>query len=120
MLKKLRVRRGCTVPSQLTWLSTRKSDGTQVFATTGSVDGCSVLLETQFAETCLREDIMLVLSVGGSLTPEEATGERQDFDIKLSLGAPLLILSRSCALCLLRKRILPQDSGWLKLEFSIS
>ena len=37
------MRRGCTVPIQLTWRSTKISDEAETFVTTGSVDGCSVL-----------------------------------------------------------------------------
>ena len=48
VLKKLKVRRGCTVPSPLSWPSTNKSDGTEQFTMTGLVDGCSIMLETQF------------------------------------------------------------------------
>ena len=91
MLKKLKVRRGCTVPSPLTWPSTKKSDGTKEFATTDSMDGCSVLPETQFVGTRLRVDTTLVLFVGGSLPPWGAAGERSEFNIKPPLGAPLLI-----------------------------
>ena len=67
MLNKLKVRRGCTVPSSLTWPSAKKSDGTEKFATTGSVDGCSILMETQFVGTHLSMDTTQALSVGGSL-----------------------------------------------------
>ena len=42
------VRRGCTVPSTPTWPLNKKSDGTETFATTSSVDGYSVLPETKF------------------------------------------------------------------------
>ena len=93
VLTKLKVRRGCTVPSPLTWPSTKKSDGTKEFATTDSMDGCNVLPETQFAGTRLRVDTTLVLSVGGNLPPCGAAGERSDFNIKPPLGAPLLIFS---------------------------
>ena len=41
MLKKIKVRRS-TVPNKLTWPSTKKSDDSENFVTTGSVDGCSV------------------------------------------------------------------------------
>ena len=63
--KKHIVRRGCTVPSPLTWPSTRKSDGTKEFATTDSMDGCSVLPDTKFVGTRLHMDTTRVLSVGG-------------------------------------------------------
>ena len=53
---KLEVRRGCTVPSPLSWPSTKKSDGTKEFATTDSMDCCNVLQETQFVGTRLRVD----------------------------------------------------------------
>ena len=88
------MRRGCTVPSPLTWPSTKKSDGTKEFATTDSMDGCNVLPETQFVGTRLRVDITRVLSVGGKLPPCGAAGERSEFNIKPPLGAPLLIFPR--------------------------
>ena len=63
MLKKLKVRRGCTVPSPLTWPSTNKSDGTKEFATTDSMDGCSVQAESQFVGSRMRVDTTWALSV---------------------------------------------------------
>ena len=39
VLKKLKVSRRCTVPGPMAWPSTTKSDGTEGFATTSSVDG---------------------------------------------------------------------------------
>ena len=86
MVKKFNVRRGCTVPSPLTWPSTKKSDGTETLATTGSVDGCSVLPEIQLVGTRLRVETTQVLS-----SPVGAAGEMPEFDIKLPLQAPLLI-----------------------------
>ena len=56
MLKTFKGRRMCTVPCPLIWSSTMKSDGTKKLATTGSVDGCSVLSETKFVSTSLRVD----------------------------------------------------------------
>ena len=94
MLTKLKVRRGCTVPSPLTWPSTKKSDGTKEFATTDSMDGCNVLPETQFVGTRLRVDTTRVLYVGGNLPPCGAAWERSEFNIKPPLGAPLLIFPR--------------------------
>ena len=61
--------------------------------TVGSVNGCSVLHETQFV--CLRVDITQVLYVGGSLAPMEAARERPQFNIKPPLCAPLRIFPRS-------------------------
>ena len=55
------------------------------------MDGCNVLPETQFARTRLRVDTTQVLSVGGSLPPCGAAGERSEFNTKPPLGAPLLI-----------------------------
>ena len=55
------------------------------------MDGCNVLLETQFVGTRLRVDTTRVLSVGGSLPPCGAAGERSKSNIKPPLGAPLLI-----------------------------
>ena len=67
MLKKLNVRIGCTVSRQLTWPSTKKSDDTETFATSGSVDVWSVLPETRFVGSCLCVNTTWVLSVGGVL-----------------------------------------------------
>ena len=55
------VKRGCTTPSPLTWPSTMKSDGTKMFATTGSVDGCSFLPVTKFVRTSLCMNATWVL-----------------------------------------------------------
>ena len=90
VLKKLKVRRGCTVPSRLTWPSTNKYDGIKEFATTDSMHGCNVLPETQFVRTGLRVDTTRVSSAAAPLTLWEPP-ERPEFDIKLPLGAPLLI-----------------------------
>ena len=54
------------------------------------MDSCNVLPEIQFVGTHLRVDTTQVLSVGGTLPPWGAAGERSEFDIKLPLGAPLL------------------------------
>ena len=86
MPKKSKVIRGCTVPSPLTCPSTNKSDGTNEIASTDSMDGCSVLPDTQFVETLLRVDATRALSVGGSLAPWGAAGERPMFNIKPPLG----------------------------------
>ena len=61
---------------------------------TDSMDGCNVLPETKFVGTRLRVDTTRVLSVGGSLPPYGAAGERSEFNIKPPLGAPLLIFPR--------------------------
>ena len=58
------------------------------------MDGCNDLPETQSVGTHLRVDTTRVLSVGGSLLPCGAAGERLELDIKPPLGAPLLIFSR--------------------------
>ena len=59
------------------------------------MDGCNVLLETQFVggPACAWTPHRF-LSVDGSLTPWRAAGERSEFDIKPPLGAPLLIFPR--------------------------
>ena len=62
MLKKIKVRRECTVLGPLTLPSTKRSDGTEKFTTTGSVDDCSVLPETQFVGTLLRMNTTQLLS----------------------------------------------------------
>ena len=64
MLKKLIVRRGCTVPCPLTLPSTKKSDGAKEFATTDSIDGCNVLPEIKFVGTRLHVDNTQASSVG--------------------------------------------------------
>ena len=79
VLKKFKVRRGCTVPSPLSWPSTKKFDGTEVFATTGSVDGCSILPETQFVETHLRVNTTQVLSGESSFPLWELPEKGQSF-----------------------------------------
>ena len=65
--------------------------GTERFATTGSMDGCSIQLETQFVGTCLCVDTTQVLSMGGFLPPIGAAEERPELDIKPPSGAPHLI-----------------------------
>ena len=57
------------------------------------MDGCNVLPETQFVGTRMHVDTTQVLSVGGSLHPLGAAGERSEFNIKPPLGA-LLIFHR--------------------------
>ena len=57
------------------------------------MDGCNVLPETQFVGTRLHVDTTQVLSVGGSLHPLGAAGERSECNIKPPLGA-LLIFHR--------------------------
>ena len=94
MLTKLKLRRGCTVPSPLTRPSTKKSDGTKEIATTDSMDGFNVLPETQLVGTRLRVDTTRVLSVGVNLPSCGAAGERSEFSIKPPFGAPLLIFPR--------------------------
>ena len=61
---------------------------------TNSMDGCNVLPETQFVGTRLRADTTQALSVGGSLPPCGAAGERLQINIKPHLWAPLLIFPR--------------------------
>ena len=58
------------------------------------MDGCTVQSETQLVGTRLRVDTTQVISVGGSLPPCGAAGERSDFSIKPPLVAPLLIFPR--------------------------
>ena len=65
VLKKLIVRRGCTVFSPLTWPFTKKFDGTKEFATTDSMDGWNVQPETQIVGTRLRVNTTRVLCVCG-------------------------------------------------------
>ena len=67
MLEKYKVKRGCIVPIPLAWPSTNKSDGTEVFEMTVSVDNCNILLETRFVSARLLVDTTWVLSVGSFL-----------------------------------------------------
>ena len=76
------------------------------------MDGCNVLLETQFVGTRLCVDTTRVLYVVGSLPPWGVGGERPEFNIKLPLGPQLLIFPRGYLL-----KYFPQDSGGLKSEF---
>ena len=71
MLRKLKVRMECTVPSPLTSPSTKKPDGSNEFATTDSMDGCNFLSETQFLGTRQRVDTTQALSVGVPFPPGE-------------------------------------------------
>ena len=48
MLKKIKVKKGSTVPSPLFWSDTITTDGTKKFAMTGLVDDCGILPETKF------------------------------------------------------------------------
>ena len=74
MPKKLMVRRGCIFSSPLSWPSTKKSDDTEEWMVAAS-------------HRCLRFGILLrvdttrVLSVGGSLPPWGAAGERPRFSV---------------------------------------
>ena len=109
VLKKLKVRRGCTVPSPLTWPSTKKSDSTEKLATIGSVDGCSVLPETR-----LCVDTTWVLSVWGSTMGAigEARVQHQTIFRDCTPNFSLKVISRS----FFHKGILPQDSKHLKSD----
>ena len=71
-----------------------KSDGIIEFATSDSMDGCSILPESQFVWTRLHVDTTRVLYVGGSPPHWGASGEMSEFDVKPPLRAPLLIFSR--------------------------
>ena len=94
MLRKFRVRRRCLVPRPLTCPSAKKSDCTGMFVTTGSVDGRSVLPETQFVCTRLRIDTTRALSVENSLPPMGAAEERPEVDVKPPYGDPLMSFTR--------------------------
>ena len=84
------------------------------------MDGCNVLSETQFVGTSLRMDTTWVLSVGGSLPPCGAAGERSEFNIKPPLGAPLLIFPRGCLLKSFPQVHTSARQQGLKSEFSLS
>ena len=78
-------------PQPIFCLPTKKSDGTKLSTTTGSVDGCIILPETDFVGTSLRVDTTRVSSAGGFLPPMGAAGERPVLDIKWPIRASLLI-----------------------------
>ena len=46
MLKNLKARKACTIPSPLTWPYSKKSDDTQMFATTGLAYCCNQVNRT--------------------------------------------------------------------------
>ena len=109
MQKKLKLRKGATVPSLLTWPSTNKSDGTENIATTGSVDSCSILPETQFVRT-MHGHLMDFIRRGFPILMK-ASRLRPEFHIKPPLGAPLIIFSQGYLLKSFPQRDTPQDSG---------
>ena len=117
MLKMFIVRRGCTVPNPLSWPSTKKSDGTEEFAMTGSVDGCSILPETKFVGTCLCVDTTEVFICMGFSAPMEAAGGRLEFDIKPPLGAPLMIFPQGYLLKSFQQRDTSSRQRVLKISF---
>ena len=90
MVKKFKVRRGCTAPILLTWPPAKKSDGTEELVTTGSVDGRSVLPETQFVGFRLRVDTTRALFAGGF----PSSVERPELDVSSPLGSPHQIVPR--------------------------
>ena len=102
MTENINMRRGVTVPSPLSWLSTKKSNGTEEFVTSGSL-GSSILPETQFVGTLLHTDTTQVLSAGlpfplgerpergQCLTSNTLHGSTLDFSSRLS---PEVFLTR--------------------------
>ena len=84
----------CTVPSPLARPSTKKSNGTNEFTTTDSMDGCNVLPETLFVGTRMRVDTTRVSSVRVPSPMGSCRREWSEFDIKPPFGAPLLIFPR--------------------------
>ena len=119
MLKEPNVRRGCTVPSPLTWPFTKKSDGTRTFVSNGSVDGCSVLTETQFVGICLCVDTTQVLSVEASILLTRAAGERSKFNFKPHLGAPLLIFPQGYLLKSFKRGCFCNTAGFQIIVFPL-
>ena len=93
VLKKHMVRRVAQSPVHYVGLPTKKSYGTEKFATNGSVDGCSVLTETQFVGTrlCVDTTRFCLLESPSSMG---AAGERLELDAKPPLGAPHLVFPR--------------------------
>ena len=116
VLEKLKVKRGCTVPSRQTWPSTKKPDDTETSATTGSVDGCSVMPETQFVGTRLRVDTRRILSVGCFLPPIGTIGMRPEYETKPPLWVPFLIVPR----CYLLRSFSIGDTSSRQRGFEIS
>ena len=119
-LTMLKVRRRCTVPSPLTWPSTKKSDGTKEFATTDSMDGWNVLPETQFVGTRLRVDTSRVLSAGVTFPLAELPERGQSLTSNRPYGLHSWFFLEVISWSLFHEWILPQDSGGLKSEFSLS
>ena len=76
-MKRMKVKR-VTFHCQLTWPSTMKSDGSEEFAATGSVDGIRVNPETHFIAARMYVDTTLALAIGDSFLPLGAAGERPD------------------------------------------
>ena len=120
VLMKLKVRRGCTVHSLLIWHSIKKSEDTQELTTTGSMDGCSVMPVTQFVGTRLPVDTTRVLCVGGFTSPPWELPERwQSLTFHRLWGLNSRILHEVFFWSPFHRGTLPQDSGCLKLEFSL-
>ena len=82
-----------------------------------SVDGSSVLPDTQFVGTIQRVFTTRVSSVGGSLHTMGSSCDMSELDIKPSLGAPLLNFPQSYRLSLFHNGIFPQYSEVLKSVF---
>ena len=103
MLKKFKVRRGFTVPSQLTW--PKKSDGTEVCD--NRLNGW---LQRLARDPVCRDPPTRGHHIGFTCrrfpSPMGAArGERPEFYIKLPLGSPFLIFSQVYLL-----KSFPQDS----------
>ena len=93
VIKKLKVKRGCTVPSKLTCPSTNESDGTKVCD-----DRLNGWLQFPGGEPVCRDPPACGhhtgFICGGSIPPWGAARERSESNIKLPLRAPLLIFPR--------------------------
>ena len=114
MLNKHKVRRGCTVPSPLTWLSTKKSDGTE-----SCEDRFNGWLQRSAGDPDCRDTsargYQMDLSMGVPFPPTGVNGERQELGNKLPLGAPLL----TCPRDFLLKSFPQRDTSARLLAFEI-
>ena len=90
-----------------------------MLVTTGSLDGCSVLSETQSVGTRLRVNTTQVSSVGVP-PPMGIAIERPEIDIKPPLWAPHLIFTPGYLLKSFPQGILLHDSGGLESVLSLS
>ena len=104
---KLMVKRMCPIPSPLTWQSTKKTNGSNEFATTDSMDG----LETTFVGTRLRVDTTRVFYVGVPIPLGRLPERGQRTTSNRRLWHHSLVFLEVISWSLFHKLILAQDSG---------